>query len=187
MLPCYRAVVLEDGSSVVVRSYRRPDDAAGTHAAYRSAITRTAAADYEPQQIAAWAGAEDVDLGRWDARRAAAHTFVAVIDGRVAGFVDFLDDGLLDMLFVHAHFSRRGLARLLVEMVKREARRSGLSVLHTHASRTARPAFEQFGFCVVASRPHNIVNGQTVPNYEMTCGLETGSPEPAADAGGRVS
>lgn len=180
-LPCYRAQVPEDGSSVVVRSYRQPDDATGTHAAYRLAITRTAAADYDPEQIAAWAGAEEVDLIQWDIRRAAVHTFVAEVDGRVAGFVDFLDDGLLDMLFVHPDFGRRGLARLLVDMVKREAARAGLCVLRTHASRTARLAFEQFGFWVVAARPHNTVNGHVVPNDEMRCELEPGTRRPAAD------
>jgi putative acetyltransferase len=158
-------------SPVVLRAYARGMDAAGTHAAYRTAITRTAAADYAPEQIAAWAGAKEVDLDRWDARRAAAHTVVAVVDGRVAGFADHLDDGLLDMLFVHPDFGRRGVARLLVEQVKREAAAAGLSSLRTCASRTARPAFERFGFTVVASRRENVVNGQTVPNYEMRCTL----------------
>lgn len=162
--------------SVVVRPYRRQDDARGTHAAYRSAITRTASADYEPEQIAAWAGAEDVDLRLWDARRVAAYTFVAVIEGQIIGFSDYVDDGLLDMLFVHADFGRRGIARLLVNEVKREALRDGLPTLRTHASRTARPAFEQFGFWVVASRPDNVISGQTVPNYEMKCDLLTSFP-----------
>ena len=161
-------------SPVVVRPYHSPEDAAGTHAAYRAAITRTAAADYAPEQIAAWAGAEEVDLDRWDARRAAAHTVVAVVDGRVAGFADHLDDGLLDMLLVHPDFGRRGIARLLVDQVKREAAAAVLSTLRTHASRTARPAFERFGFWVMASRPENVVNGQTVPNYEMRCTLGPG-------------
>ena len=170
-----------DASPVAVRAYHPRDDAAGTHAAYRAAITRTAAADYAPDQIAAWAGAEEVDLDRWDARRAAARTVVAVADGRVAGFADHLDDGLLDMLFVHPDFGRRGVARLLVDRVKREAEAAGLSTLRTYASRTARPAFERFGFWVVTSRPENVVHGQTVPNYEMRCTLGRGS-SPGAEA-----
>lgn len=147
------------------------DDARGTHIAFRLAITRTAVADYEPGQIAAWAGAEDLDLSRWDARRAAAHTFVAVADERVAGFADFLDDGVLDMLFVHPDFGRCGIASALVATIKREAATAGLSVLHTHASRTARPALEGLGFYVIAHRPDNVVNGQIMPNYEMRCDL----------------
>lgn len=163
-----------DTPPVLVRAYRRRDDAKGTHAAYRLAITRTASADYEPKEIAAWVGAGDVDLSQWDAHRTAAHTFVAVVDKQIAGFVDFLGDGLLDMLFVHPDFGRRGIARMLVARVKREAGLVGLSALHTHASRTARPAFEQFGFWVVTSRPDNIVNAHTVPNYEMRCDLTSG-------------
>lgn len=171
---CYRAAVIGDGSSAVVRPYVPGDDARGTHLAFRLAITRSAVADYEPDQIAAWAGAENLDLSRWDARRAAAHTFVAVADGRVVGFADFLDGGLLDMLFVHPDFGRRGIARVLVATVKREAAAAGLSVLHTRASRTARPVLERLGFHVVADRPDNVVNGVVVPNYEMRCDLQLG-------------
>ena len=156
---------------VTVREYRSPDDAAPTHAVYRSAILRTASADDEPSQIAAWAGDEHPDLERWDARRAAAHTFVAIVDGKVVGFVDLLDDGLVGMLFVHPEVGRRGVARRLVDTVKQEARSAGLSTLHTHASRTARPAFERLGFRVRAARPDNVVNGVVVPNDEMRCDL----------------
>jgi putative acetyltransferase len=155
------------GSSYVVRAYRAGDDAAGTHAAFREAVLRTASSDYDAEQIAAWAGSADVDLARWDARRAAAHTFVAVVGGEVAGFVDFLDDGLVDMLFVHPDHGRTGVARALVQTVQREARSAGLSTLRTHASRTARPAFERLGFRTVKERPHNVVGGRVVPNYEM--------------------
>jgi len=123
---CYGAAMVGRRPSVVVRPYRGQADAQGTHAAYRSAITRTASADYEPEQIVAWAGAEKVDLHQWDARRVAAHTFVAVTGRRIA---DFLDDGLLDMLFVHPDFGRRGIARLLVATVKREAVHARLSTL----------------------------------------------------------
>ena len=94
-----------------------------------------------------------------------------MVDGRVAGFADFLDDGLLDMLFVHPDFGRRGVARLLVDRVQQEAAAAGLSTLRTYASRTARPAFERFGFWVVVARPDNVVDGHVVPNYEMRATL----------------
>lgn len=154
---------------MVIRPYVPGQDAGGTHAAFWLAITRTAIADYESDQVAAWAGAEDVDLSLWDARRVVAHTFVAAVDGKIAGFVDVLDDGLLDMLFVHPDFGRRGIARLLVAAAKWEAKSAGLAALRTYASRTARPVFEKLGFSVVAYRPDNVVNGQIVPNYEMRC------------------
>jgi len=172
--------MVDAAPSAVVRTYRPPSDAAGTYATFRSAITRTAAADYEPDQIAAWAGPEETDLRAWDARRRSAHTFVAVVGGRVVGFSDFLDDGLLDMLFVHPDQGGRGIARLLVETVQQAAVRAGLTGLHTHASRTARPVFEHLGFRVVTARPDNMVRGLRVPNFEMRCALAT----PAARADG---
>ena len=155
----------------VVRRYRSPDDAAATAATFRAAVTRTASADYDPEQVAAWAGPADVDLAAWDARRAATHTVVAVTQGRVVGFTDLLDDGLVDMLFVHPDAGGHGMARLLVEEVRQEARRRGLVRLHTHASRTAQPVLAHLGFRVVAERPDNRVRGVVVPNAEMACDL----------------
>jgi putative acetyltransferase len=103
----------------------------------------------------------------WNERRSAAHTFVAVIDERVVGFSDVTDDGLLDMLFVHSDASGRGVARALVEAVIAKARELGLSELHTSASRTARPAFERFGFEVERANDQNWIRGENLPNYDM--------------------
>lgn len=158
----------------VVRPYRRTSDARATHEVFRSAILESAARDYGPEQLEAWAGATDTDLAGWDDRRAAADTVVAVVDERVVGFADLQPDGLVDMLFVHPEFSRRGIARMLIGVVERTARETGIATLRTYASRTARPAFEQFGFQVVADRPDNIVGGMIVPNYEMRCDLGSG-------------
>jgi putative acetyltransferase len=151
--------------SVSVRPYES-DDAGATWEAYFRAIRDTASRDYTAEQIAAWAP-EAVDLVEWNQRRSAAHTFVAVVDGRVVGFSDVTDDGLLDMLFVHSDAGERGVARALVEAVVAKARELGLSELRTHASRTARPAFERFGFEVERANDQNWIRGQNVPNYDM--------------------
>lgn len=153
--------------SVVIRSYRGGADAEATFRCFRSAIIRTASSDYDVAQIAAWAGPAEIDLAGWDAKRQAAHTFVAEVDGTVAGFADYRDDGVLDMLFVRPEYGGRGVARRLVETVQREARSAGHPALTTHASRTARPAFERFGFRVVAEQPDTTVRGVVVPNYRM--------------------
>ena len=170
-VPAIACGVGAGASSIITRPYVVRQDAEGSYAVFTSAVTETASADYEPEQIEAWLSARPADSYQWNARRAAAHTWVATADDRVVGFVDFLDDGLLDMLFVHPDFGGRGVAKLLVSTVKREAVLSGLSALRTRASRTARPAFERFGFRVVAFRPDNRVGEQVVPNYEMECVL----------------
>jgi putative acetyltransferase len=151
--------------SVSVRAYG-PEDAEPTWEAYFRAIRDTASKDYSPEQVAAWAP-ESVDLVEWNARRSAAHTSVATIERRVVGFSDVTDDGLLDMLFVHPDAGGRGVARALVDAVVAKARELGLSELHTHASRTARPAFERFGFEVERANAENWIRGQNLPNYDM--------------------
>ena len=61
---------------------------------FHRAIRETASADYSPEQVAVWAD-EQVDMEMWKARRAAAGTQVAVVDGEMAGFTDLYEDGTL--------------------------------------------------------------------------------------------
>jgi putative acetyltransferase len=153
-----------------IRAYE-PRDAEATWEAFRRAVRETASRDYTAEQVAAWAP-DTVDLPAWNERRLGADTFVATIDGRVVGFSDVRDGGLLDMLFVHPEAGGRGVARALVEAVIGRARELGLTRLHTHASRTARPAFERFGFVVDRENPDNSVGGLKVPNYDLHLDLD---------------
>ncbi|HEY3505417.1 MAG TPA: GNAT family N-acetyltransferase [Actinocatenispora sp.] len=151
--------------TAIVRAYE-PQDAEPTWEAYVRAIRDTASNDYSPEQLAAWAPTS-VDLAEWNVRRLTAHTFVATVEQRVVGFSDVTDDGLLDMLFVHPDVGGRGTARALVGAVISKARELGLSRIHTHASRTARPAFERFGFEVDRLNAENWIRGENLPNYDM--------------------
>jgi putative acetyltransferase len=155
-----------------VRGYE-PGDAQATWEAYFRAIRGTASKDYSPEQIAAWAP-EQVDLADWNEHRLAAHTFVATIGRRVVGFSDVMDDGLLDMLFVHPDAGGRGVARALVAAVISKARELGVSQIHTHASRTALPAFKRFGFQVERTNTENWIRGQNLHNYDMYLDLASG-------------
>jgi putative acetyltransferase len=137
-----------------------------TWVVFQSAVRLTAVRDYTEEQVRAWAP-DETDAVAWAARRAAAFTFVACEGDRVVGFSDFTDDGLLDMLFVHPDCSGRGVARMLVERVVQEAKQRGLSRLVTHASRTARPAFEALGFVVDRENTSNWIRGQNLPNFDM--------------------
>ncbi len=92
---------------------------------------------------------------------------MAVVDGRVVGFSDLVDGAVLDMLFVHPDAGGRGVAKALVGAVLEHARQIGSERIETQASRSARPAFERFGFVVDAVQPDNRVRGVTVPNVRM--------------------
>ncbi|MFC8921978.1 GNAT family N-acetyltransferase [Cellulosimicrobium sp. NPDC057127] len=156
-----------DGTEPEIRPYRSPDDAAATYVVARTAIARTAATAYDPDQIAAWLGPARLDLTGWDERRHGASTLVAELDGIVVGFADLRSDGLVDMLFVDPRAGGRGVARALLTVILHDAEARGIAELRTYASRSARPVFERLGFTVVADRPDNTVRGVVVPNTEM--------------------
>jgi putative acetyltransferase len=86
------------------------------------AIRETAAGDYSPDQVAARA-TEHGDLAAWPASRAAAHTQLAIIDGRVAGFTHldddgYDDDGYEDMLFMDPDLDRQTVATSMLLLAR---------------------------------------------------------------------
>ncbi|GAB3702987.1 GNAT family N-acetyltransferase [Nocardiopsis oceani] len=155
---------------MLIRRYEQRD-AAATLDVFVGAVTETASADYSPEQIAAWAGPERPDLDRWNSARQKLETFVAEIDGTVAGFADVSETGYVDMVFVSPRAGRRGVATALLDQVRERALSRGNSELSTHASITAKPFFARHGFAVVEER-HPVVKGVEMTNYRMVLDLD---------------
>ena len=132
---------------LIVRSYRRSDLDA-VIAIFLEAIRRTAAKDYSPDQIRAWA---QVDWARWAVLRLSRPTWIALIDQEPAGFTDLERDGHLDMMFVHPNHQRTGVGAALLACAEANARKCNLSLISAQASLTARPFFENRGFRLIAS------------------------------------
>lgn len=149
-------------NGIVIRPYAAADLDA-TVAIFRRAIREIAAADYGPEQVAAWS---QVDRAAWAAKRASRPTWVAWRNGQAAGFSDLEPDGHLDMLYVHPAHRRRGVARRLIAVAEARALALGLEALHTEASLTARAAFEAAGFRVVAEEAV-VRNGVAFRRYRM--------------------
>lgn len=154
---------------MILRDYDESDGPL-TLEVFRRAIRQTAARDYTPEQVAAWAS-DEIDPDGWAARRRSARTRVAEVDGRVAGFTDVDERGYVDMLFVDPAFARRGVATALLRWAASTARELGAVELSTHASLTARPFFEAQGFTVVAEQ-HPVLRGVALTNVVMRRALE---------------
>ncbi|WKK72594.1 GNAT family N-acetyltransferase [Rathayibacter oskolensis] len=154
----------------ILREYR-PSDAAATLEVFLAAVTGTAAADYSPEQISAWARADDRPLPAWHAAMAARRAFVIESGGAVAGFSDVAASGFIDMMFVSPRFLRRGVATRLLAHAEDLARRSGAVELSADVSITARPFFESRGFAVVAEQ-HPVRAGVALTNFRMRKPLE---------------
>ncbi|WP_207797234.1 hypothetical protein [Arthrobacter glacialis] len=80
---------------VAIRPYRLAD-AADTMAVFLAAVTETAAADYSPEQIQAWARPEARELSTWHAAMHERNSYVATVDGEPAGFSDVDSQGYIE-------------------------------------------------------------------------------------------
>ena len=143
------------------------EDAAATLTVLLKAITETAAADYSPGQITAWARPEQRTLSEWEPAMKARDSYVALLDKQVVGFSDVSCEGYIDMMFVSPRHSRRGVASALLSHLHGRARAQGIRSLSAGVSITARPFFEKHGFTVVTTQ-HPITAGVPLTNFRMT-------------------
>lgn len=149
---------------MIVRDYV-PADVDALIDLFRQAVRRVAIRDYSEAQVRAWAP-DMAEREKWVERRASRPTWVAEIDGKVAGFTDLESDGHVDMMYVHPDFKGRGVANALMAKVEEAAAEQKLGRLYTEASITAKPFFEKKGFRVIAPQTVH-VRGQDLVNYRM--------------------
>jgi putative acetyltransferase len=141
------------------------EDAATLANLFQASVRTLAAGDYTPSQLRAWAP-DSIDAEKFGERCLSKSTWLAEIEGRIAGFSDLEPDGHIDMLYVHRDFARRGVARALLQWIEEAARASGLRRLYTEASMTARVVFEKAGFRLIV--PQTVtVHGEEMTNYRM--------------------
>jgi putative acetyltransferase len=151
-------------ADIAIRGYR-PEDLDGLIAIFTRAVRETASRDYTLEQVRAWA-LDAPDRDAWAARRASRPTFIAEIDGAMAGFSDLEPDGHIDMMFVSPDHGGRGVATILLAHIEAQARAAGLTRLFTEASLTARPFFARRGFAVIAEQ-QVVLRGEVLPNFRM--------------------
>ena len=155
--------------AITIRPYETAD-AANLTSLFRDSVRGIAARDYTARQLQAWAP-DVIDERAFGQRCETRITWVAEVDGRVAGFSDLEPDGHVGMLYVHPDWQRRGVARALLEHVEKTARRIDLRRLYTEASLTARPAFEAMGFRIIVAQTVTL-RGESLMNYRMEKRLE---------------
>ena len=146
-----------------------PSDAEPLWGVFYSAVHQTAAADYTPQQLEAWAPASR-DPAKWARRVGAMRPFVAEVDGQVAGYADLQPAGLIDHFFVAAWAGRKGVGSALMLHVHGRAAGLGLRELFADVSLTARPFFQKFGFAVQEAHMAD-VRGVPLANFRMAKAL----------------
>jgi putative acetyltransferase len=144
-------------------------DAPGLWTLFRDTVHRVNCRDYSQAEVQAWAP-PTCDLQQWAARFEDRIAYVAELQDVIVGFIDLSHTGYLDRLFVSADHQRQGIARALLSQVVREARRSGIPQIVTHASITARHFFAAHGFSVQQKQQVRC-RGVLLTNFRMTLPL----------------
>ncbi len=148
----------------------RSDDAAAIVQLLFDTVHRVNARDYAPEQLRAWVP-EVPDAAAWSTERLAGRfVLVAESAGTVTGFATLGEGGLVDCLFVHHDWQRRGVGRHLLAGLEAEARARGWTQLHTQASITAQPFFAAQGFSTLKKQSVQRC-GQVLTNFVMAKAL----------------
>ena len=92
----------------------------------------------------AWASGT-VDLEEWNRSFLRHHTIVAESGNEIVGFGDIDDTGYLDRLYVHKNHQGKGIAAICGKLEEI----AGGKTISVHASITARPFFEHWGYRVI--------------------------------------
>lgn len=132
---------------------------------FHQAVHAISPAIHSPEQKEAWAPSP-VDHERWAERLKRKQPWIALIDGRVAGFMELDADGHIDCAYTHPDFQRRGVASALYAQLLAQARARNLTRLYVEASLVAKPFFERQGFAVI--RKNEVQrNGVVLVNFSM--------------------
>lgn len=111
-------------------------------------VSTICSADYDSRQIEVWTSGVE-NQTRWNDMLTHQFVLVAEYETQIVGFATLANDHYLDLLYVHKHFQRRGIANVLYADIEKEAIRRGQTELTADVSITARPFFEKVGFNVM--------------------------------------
>ena len=124
---------------------------------------------YTSEQQEVWASTPP-DYLQWSARLATKQPWLAMINNRVAGFIELDADGHIDCLYTHPSYQNQGVASALYEHLLATAKARGFKRLYVEASIVAKPFFERRGFIVTEENKLKR-KGVTIINFTMGKGL----------------
>ncbi len=143
-----------------------PADAPALAALFRASVEVLGAEDYSEAQVEAWSALAD-DEAEFAKKLATKLTIVALADGALAGFAALKGADMLDMLYVHPNFARRGVASALCDALEKLSLARHAKKLTVDASDSAEKFFSRRGY--VAQRRNMIFLGEEVlGNTTMT-------------------
>jgi len=147
---------------ISIRAYREGDER-GAWDVFYSSIHQVCVNDYSPAQIEAWAP-RTLNPNLWNSKIKGLKPFIATIDGKITGYADLQESGLIDHFFVHGDYQRLGVGLALMNTIIESNEEH--KTLFSEVSHTAKPFFEKHGFRVLRVQQFE-VRGVTMTNNVM--------------------
>ncbi|SKA29391.1 acetyltransferase [Vibrio cincinnatiensis] len=151
-------------SMIEIRKYQE-SDALDLWAIFYHTVRNVNLRDYSQAQVEAWAP-DGFSSEIWKRQMNLLSPFVAEIDGKIVGYSDLQENGLIDHFFCHHEHQGQGVGRQLMEHVLRMGELQGITRFYSEVSITARPFYERFGFNVIQEQTIE-VRGQKLCNFVM--------------------
>ncbi|MBN7280267.1 GNAT family N-acetyltransferase [Vibrio cholerae] len=149
---------------IEIRKYQE-SDALDLWAIFYHTVRNVNLRDYSQAQVEAWAP-DGFSSEIWQRKMNLLSPFVAEIDGKIVGYSDLQENGLIDHFFCHHEHQGQGVGRQLMEHVLRMGELQGITRFYSEVSITARPFYERFGFNVIQEQIIE-VRGQKLCNFVM--------------------
>lgn len=149
---------------LIIRNFEKGDELA-LRAIFFNTIRNVNIRDYSEAQVQAWAP-DNYEQSEWYKRIGAINPFVATLDSEIVGYADIQDDGYIDHFFCHWNYQGKGIGKALMKKLITTGQKKGINRIYSHASITAKPFFEHYGFKEVKKQQVEI-RGQVLTNYVL--------------------
>jgi putative acetyltransferase len=153
-------------NNVQIREYKI-DDAKSLAKIYYNTIHEICSKDYTKEQIEKWAPKSSLEIEGWIKKWKTIPPYVAVIDNKRVGFVEFESNGHIDCFYVHHQFQGKGIGGFLLQKIEMKARENSINKIYAEISISAKPFFIAKGFQVEKEQVVNY-NGVNFINYRMS-------------------
>lgn len=131
---------------MLIRDYQ-PSDSQALAKIFKQAILAIDERAYSSSQKHVWLGNHSDEF--WQQRFAKTLPFIAVMDDRAVGFIEFaFDDGIgeIDCFYVEPNCQKQGVGQALFDKVLSVAKANNVNQINVNASHIAKPFFEKQGF-----------------------------------------
>ena len=133
---------------------------------------------YSIEQREAWDGSAHNPTG-WQHKFKATVGFAADLGDKLVGFMTLDTDDYIDLAFVRADLSGRGIGRSLYYLIEAHAISDGTKRLTTEASKKAKPFFERMGWLVQMTNLGEPTFADDILDPSFTMPTASNSTDPA--------